>query len=81
MGIVRLLFFAALALMAYLTWRRVQRFLDGRPDPAKMRKTGRPAQTAENDGRVLNEMEKCGVCGTYVAAGIGRCNRADCPRR
>jgi len=75
MGLTRLLFIAALAVAGYLVWRRVQRFLDGAQQPDKVRK---PAQ---GDGRVLNEMEKCPVCGTYVAAGVGRCARADCPRR
>ncbi len=73
MGLFKILLFAAVAFLAYMTWRRVQAFLDGRPQ--------KPTVQKRADGRVLNEMEKCPVCGTYVAADVGRCARADCPRR
>jgi hypothetical protein len=72
MGISKILIFVAVGVLGYMAYRRVQRYLDGRADGAKVRKGA--------DGRVLNEMDKCDVCGTYVAAGVGRCARADCPR-
>ncbi len=71
--LMRLLLIAALAVLGYLVWRRVQAFLNGPSSPGQVRKTA--------DGQVLSDMEKCRVCGTYVASGIGRCNRPDCPRR
>jgi hypothetical protein len=73
MGLTRILLIAAIAVAGYLVWRRVQVFLDGRPDKGKVAKGG-------ND-RQLRDMEKCPVCDTYVAVGVGRCQRPDCPRR
>jgi hypothetical protein len=71
--LMRFLLIVALAVLGYLVWRRVQAFLNGTPAKGQVRKRA--------DGQVLSDMEKCRVCGIYVAAGMGRCNRVDCPRR
>jgi len=70
MGFTKIIFIAALAVAGYMVWRRVQGALAGQKDKVSRREAG----------RVLSDMEKCPTCGTYVAAGMGRCNRADCPR-
>lgn len=36
------------------------------------------AKTGGGDGKAQN-MSQCPVCDTYVAAGAGSCDRADCP--
>ena len=67
MGLTRILLIAAIAVAGYLVWRRVQVFLDGRPDKGKVGKRG--------DGRVLQDLVPCPTCGTYVAPGTEHCGR------
>jgi len=58
-----------LAAVAYAVWQLWHRLIGtgGRP---RDRSAGR-----------IEDMAQCPVCGTYVAAGSGRCGRQDCPRR
>jgi len=53
-------------------WQRQQ--IAGREAPRRTPKRGARAGDVE-------DMRACPVCGTYVTAGAGPCERADCPRR
>ncbi|MSP52616.1 MAG: hypothetical protein EXQ91_09585 [Alphaproteobacteria bacterium] len=43
------------------------------------KKTGNLVKRAERPAMQAADMSNCVVCGTYVAAGSKRCERAGCP--
>lgn len=61
------LLLAALIAVLWYLWRRVNR--------------SRMETVAGETRRTIQDVEKCPVCGTYVARGARGCGRGDCPRR
>jgi hypothetical protein len=52
--------------------------------PEKLRRKAKAQaqpQAAESDGRAVEDMVRCRVCGAYQTRSAGPCGRADCPAR
>jgi hypothetical protein len=64
------------ALLAYIAWHFVRRFLLslGAAPAAKRPTPGRPETAATIEAQ---DLVRCAVCGSYVAA---RCARTNCPQ-
>ena len=74
-----------LAAIVYLLWPGVRRVLRDaartaeKPGSDRTPEVGRPA---DPPGIEADDLVKCGVCGTWVAAaGSPPCERAECPAR
>ncbi len=66
------------ALLAYIAFHFVRRFLlslGGRPTDKPERPT--ESHQAESSRAPAQDLVRCGVCGSYVAA---RCARTNCPQ-
>jgi len=84
-----LLKIALLGLAIYAVWKTFSRWKGlydrfvGKPDePA--RPTPPPPQQAQAPPpqppkRIVEDAQTCGVCGTFFAAGAGKCGQPNCP--
>ena len=71
----KLLILAAVVAVAWFGFRWWQRQQIAKREP--------PRRAPHQRGRAgdVEDMRACPTCGTYVTAGSGPCERADCPRR
>ena len=77
---------ALLGLAIYAVWKTFARWKGlydrfvGRPDEPKAPPAPPPPQPpAQPPKRLAEDVQACGVCGAFVAAGAGRCGQPNCP--
>jgi hypothetical protein len=78
-----LLKFAIFAVAGYVVWTSAKRMLglsaaSRRPvEPPPQQRSPAPQRTGQP---VVEETRQCRVCGAFVAAGAGKCDRSGCPQ-
>lgn len=70
--------FILYAVLIFIAWQFVRRFLAGLAPPAQRQAPDRRDRPAEPAPTIeAQDLVRCAVCGSYVAA---RCTRTNCPQ-